>query len=263
MPYHTSQLQLIDQLETLSASAWPAAEVASLAGWRLRFAEGVTRRANSVWPNHAEPGPDLETKLRQAEAFYAARRAPARFQISPAAQPADLDAQLAQRGYQPVAATAVQIAPVSDILQRTRPLRAYPHFEVEVSEEYAEEWFTFYAAVEHAGDAQLDVRRAILQRIAQPTAFAGLQIGGETAAVGLGVLEAGWLGIFCMATNPGFRRQGAASAILRTLAIWAQLYDARQAYLQVMDENSAAKALYHRVGFKTLYSYHYREKRSG
>jgi ribosomal protein S18 acetylase RimI-like enzyme len=38
------------------------------------------------------------------------------------------------------------------------------------------------------------------------------------------------------------------------------LYDARRAYLQVMDQNAAAQALYARVGFETLYHYHYREK---
>jgi N-acetylglutamate synthase len=74
------------------------------------------------------------------------------------------------------------------------------------------------------------------------------------------VVEQGWLGIFCMGTLPAFRRQGAANAILRTLAIWAQLYDAQNAYLQVMDENRPAQALYGRVGFTTLYHYYYREK---
>jgi ribosomal protein S18 acetylase RimI-like enzyme len=87
-----------------------------------------------------------------------------------------------------------------------------------------------------------------------------LRIDGAPAALGLGVVEGDWLGIFCMTTDPGFRRRGAASAILRTLAIWAQLYDARRAYLQVMDQNTAAQALYARVGFETLYHYHYREK---
>ncbi len=75
------------------------------------------------------------------------------------------------------------------------------------------------------------------------------------------MVEAGWLGIFCMGTAPHFRRRGAARAILRTLAIWGQLYGAQQVYLQVMDHNVAARLLYARVGFATLYHYHYREQR--
>ena len=49
--------------------------------------------------------------------------------------------------------------------------------------------------------------------------------------------------------------------ILRTLAIWGQLYDAQQAYLQVMQNNPAAQQLYAKAGFATAYHYHYREKR--
>jgi GNAT superfamily N-acetyltransferase len=63
-----------------------------------------------------------------------------------------------------------------------------------------------------------------------------------------------------MATLPVYRRQGAAGAILRTLGIWGQLYDAQHAYLQVMQKNPGAQQLYAQAGFSTAYHYHYREK---
>lgn len=103
-------------------------------------------------------------------------------------------------------------------------------------------------------------RRAILQRITVATGFAALSIQAEPVAVGLGVVEAGWLGIFCMGTAPAFRRRGAARAILRTFTLWAQLYGADHAYLQVMESNTAALPLYASLGFETLYHYHYREQ---
>lgn len=53
------------QLETLAANAWPAAEVQRLGGWRLRFHHGVTRRANSVWPNLTPSEHALEEQLMQ------------------------------------------------------------------------------------------------------------------------------------------------------------------------------------------------------
>ena len=90
--------------------------------------------------------------------------------------------------------------------------------------------------------------------------FVTLYAAGIPAAVGMGVIEAGWLGIFSMATLPAFRRRGAARAILRTLAVWAQLYDAQYAYLQVMAHNTVAQALYAGAGFVTAYGYHYRVK---
>lgn len=255
-----ASLPLIRTLETLAANAWPPAEAEALDGWRLRFTGGVTRRANSVWPNGSLAAPDVEPLLAEVESFYAARRQPARFQLSPAAEPADLDQQLAARGYHSVARTAVQVAELAAILRQTLPLRLRPEFEVEVSEEFDEEWFSLYLAIEHNNDPQADIRQSILQRIASPAGYTVLRVEGEPAAVGLGVVEGRWVGIFCMATVPHFRRRGAASAVLRTLAIWAQLYEADHAYLQVMDENRPAQMLYTRAGFETLYHYHYREK---
>jgi ribosomal protein S18 acetylase RimI-like enzyme len=255
-----TRIALIQTVERLAANAWPAAEATELDGWQLRFTEGVTRRANSVNVNLSVGEAALADKVAAVETFYQERGLPIRYQISPAAQPAGLDENLAGRGYQAVAHTAVQIAELGQILRQTVPLRTYPSFEVEVSESFDDEWFALYAAIEHAADPQVLVRRAIFQRIAQPTAYTTLRIDGAPVAVGLGVLEEQWVGIFCLATLSEFRRRGAGGAILRTLAIWAQLYDAQAAYLQVMLDNQSAQSLYTRTGFTTLYHYHYREK---
>jgi N-acetylglutamate synthase len=247
-------------LETLAANAWPAHQHEWLDGWQLRFSEGVTRRANSVWPNATMNAEGLDEKLAHVEAFYAHHHLPARYQISPAAQPIDLDTVLAERGYHSVARTAVQTVALPTILTRTPGLRTQPDFAVELAEEFDEVWFAAFCEFENIAGHHAIVLRAILESIRPLNGYALLRIDGAPAALALGVVEGDWLGIFCMATDPAFRRRGAASAILRTLAIWAQLYDARWAYLQVMDENVPARALYARVGFETLYHYHYREK---
>ena len=111
---------------------------------------------------------------------------------------------------------------------------------------------------EEAPLAQAAVRRAILRRIKLPCGFVTLHRDGAPIAVVLGVVEAGWLGIFSMATSPAWRRRGAARTILRTLATWAQTHGAADAYLQVMQHNKPAQALYARAGFQTAYAYHYR-----
>ena len=247
-------------IETLAANAWPAAEVEMCGGWRLRSTQGVTRRANSVWPNVDDGALSLDARLAQVEAFYAARRLPAIYQICDAMQPAQLDAVLATRGYTLEAPTFVQVAALATLLERLPSLRHYPTFEVEVSEEFDPQWFELYCAAETVSSGAAPVRRAILERISPLHGFVTLYADGAPAAVGMGVVEAGWLGIFSMATLPAYRRQGAARAILRTLAVWAQLYDAQRAYLQVMAHNIAAQALYASAGFVTAYRYHYRVK---
>lgn len=249
-------------IETLAANAWPPEQSVALDGWQLRSAGGVTRRANSVWPNRHTGGVSLGEKLDAVEHHYAALGQPSIFQICDAARPAGLDATLAARGYGANSHTFVQTAPVRTLLQNLPPLRLYPHFAIEVSEEFDPDWFALYCASEEVSGHAAAMRSSILQRIAPPHGFALLRIGGEPAAVGLGVVEAGWLGVYCMATLPIHRRQRGASAVLRTLAIWSQLYDAQMAYLQVMQHNTSAQQLYARAGFATAYHYHYREKRT-
>jgi GNAT superfamily N-acetyltransferase len=79
-------------------------------------------------------------------------------------------------------------------------------------------------------------------------------------SIGFAVAEQGWTGIFGMGTRPEARRQGAATAVLRTLAQWAVDHDAPRLYLQVEEDNTAARALYTRAGFVDTYRYHYRTK---
>jgi ribosomal protein S18 acetylase RimI-like enzyme len=254
-------LEDILHIETIAANAWPPEQSVELDGWRLRSAGGVTRRANSVWPNAAGGRASLEEKLSAVERHYAALGQSSIFQICDAAQPPDLDAALAARGYDANSHTFVQAAPIRDLLQNLPPLRLFPQFEIEVSEEFYDEWFALYCESEGVSGHAAAMRGGILRRIDPPHGFALLRCGGEPAAVGLGVVEDGWLGIYCMATLPAYRRMGAASALLRTLAIWAQLYDAHHAYLQVMQNNPHAQKLYAKAGFATAYHYHYREKR--
>ncbi|NJN44821.1 MAG: GNAT family N-acetyltransferase [Anaerolineae bacterium] len=63
-----------------------------------------------------------------------------------------------------------------------------------------------------------------------------------------------------MSTDIDFRRRGLATAVLQGLAKWGKEVGASNMYLQVMENNPGAKALYKKLGFETLYHYHYREQ---
>src|SRR4051794_3530498 len=92
-------VESVREIETMAFAAWPGLEVAKFDGWLARFAGGITRRANSVWPNGQLACDRMDSVLAEVEKFYAQRKLPARFQICPAAQPADLDEILLERGY--------------------------------------------------------------------------------------------------------------------------------------------------------------------
>lgn len=274
-------------LETIALHAWPAAELVELDGWRLRHASGVTRRANSVWPNATAGRLALAEKIAAAEAFYANRGQPAIFQISPAAQPPELDAILAEQGYAFHAPTRVQTAALTEIIRRggaemqrhaeeeqtEQAGQASAHLSASASPRQAfaatlasafdAAWFELYCIGEEAPPAQAAVRQAILQRIDRPCAYATVHRDGAAIAVALGVVEGAWLGVFNVVTLPAYRRQGAARALLAALAAWAQDQGATHAYLQVMERNTPAQALYAGLGFTTAYGYHYRVREVG
>lgn len=242
------------ELEGLAFRAWPAAEVLERGGWRLRFTSGVTRRANSVWPGPpAGTGADLDTRVDEALAFYAARGCPPRFQVSPWAEPAGLDEALAARGFEREAPVSVQVAdtervalpePGGDLAART-------------TEAPSEEWLAL-AVGRSRFAAVAPVFGGILERLGDRAGYAWVRLDGAPVGVGLGVVEGGWCGVFHLLTVPEARRRGAARAVLAALAGWARTRGARRLYLQVERANAAALALHRGAGFREAYGYHYR-----
>jgi ribosomal protein S18 acetylase RimI-like enzyme len=234
-----------DRLERLMDQAWPALETVAIGGWQARFADGVTRRANSVLPN-VQP-PDVDATITAVERAYANRGLPATFQMTPAARPSDLDSRLADRGYRVDGPTHVLVADAETI-----PVRSAT--EVSVTNEPGDAWMDLWWLVDGRGDsAARAVARAILT--AAPALYASIADEQGVAAVGRIALLDGWAGIYCMAVRPDARRRGLGAAILRALAGAA---GGRRLWLQVLADNAAACALYASVGFTPAFAHHYR-----
>lgn len=247
--------ELTCHLEELSANAWPAAITQLVDGWQIRFNWQVTHRANSVWPLKMGQQLSLTEKLTLVEAFYHRRQTVACYKICSIPPLHQLDETLAQRGYFIEAATSVQTALIDRVLAQTGHLS---DDRLHLSEGFEPAWYTAYCQIEPFEPAAAEIRQGILQRIGPQCGYARLEMAGHSIAVGLGVVERGWLGISCLATRPAFRRQGAAKTILSALMQWGQSHQATRMYLQVTDTNQAGRALYARLGFEPLYHYHYR-----
>jgi N-acetylglutamate synthase len=242
----------IAEIEHAAANALPSSVTKTLEGWRLRYAYGVTRRANSVLAEHHAG--NLEKKLNAVETFYKSYDAPSRFQLCPASQPENLAIMLENQGYQKVPGAIVQtLAP-----QTVKP--TVDVTTVQLLSKPSQAWFSVYRSVEKANPEKEKVRTWMLEHIGPRAAFALVYLDRQPAAVGLGVFENGYLGIFNMATLEAFRGRGAASAILMSLTNWGQQQGAHTCYLQVVTENIKAQKLYFNLGFKSLYEYHYFEK---
>jgi GNAT superfamily N-acetyltransferase len=239
-------------LQERAARAQPAEHVEQIGEWWLRRSTTSSWWMATVLPHgDAAPG-ELGRRIALAERFYATFEMPTRFQICPGACPEGLDATLAARGYRRDGAMSLQTSPVDAV--RTSPP---PNLCLRLTEAPTPEWFDVWYAV-HGNGSDLRTERAMLDRVAQPSAYAIASDADRVVAVGRAVADAGWVGVFGMATLPAARGSGAGRGILTAAADWASTQAASGIYLQVERANAAALRLYARAGFAEAAAYHYR-----
>jgi GNAT superfamily N-acetyltransferase len=249
----------IRELDALAARATAASLDVPLDGWVLRATADLPfRRSNTVAPNGEVA--DLDAAIAAVERFYGERDLPVRFQLSPAALPPGLDGVLAARGYEVEAPVVIALAETTTVIARTEDRAG----DARVASGIDEAWVEQYARIHGEDDVWRDRIRGyghMLGGLGLDTA-AAVTGPDPSAPVGLGfaVADSGWVGIFGMGTRPEARRRGAATAVLHGLAAWAAEHGAARLYLQVEDENTAARALYARAGFTDAYGYHYRTR---
>ncbi|MFC9973105.1 GNAT family N-acetyltransferase [Spirillospora sp. NPDC127200] len=245
---------MVRELQERAARALPVEYSERVGGWWLHHAPDCSWWVGTAQP-HADAGPrDLARRVTAVEEFYGTRDASPCFQISPGACPPELDALLAERGYAREGMMSLQTASIPEVLARTRA----GTLRVRLADRLTPAWYEVWHAVHghYGGDARAE--RAMLERAAQPVAYASALIGDDVVAAGRAVVDTGWAGLFSVATLPHARGKGAASNILAALAEWASLHDIERMYLQVEPDNIPAVRLYAQSGFEEVCAYHYR-----
>lgn len=233
---------VVRQVERRAIAAWPAAVAEEHDGWLLRHTPGIRRRRSNSAVPPAGPGASVES----VAAFYRERDRPVLIQLGPT----ELDASLAAQGYRVEAPTLVLTAFTEDVVAAT------PDSPADLRES-PDGWLGVFEELDEHADSAL-VGERVISRIAPPVAFVSVPRDGRPAGMGLFAADAGWAGVFAMATRPDLRRRGVAAAVLGAGARWAARNGAHRMYLQVEEENAAARALYDRVGFTWSHGYHYR-----
>lgn len=241
-------------LEQRLFRAWPALETEHYHGWLLRFAGGYTRRANSVNPiAYFGDEDNLNDHIDHCEAEYRKRDLPVVFRMTDITQPPVLEDLLALRGYEQKAATLVQAADLAPFSGSIPP-------NAIIDPALTDAWLNHFLRLNPALEENAVIMRQMMARIEPECAFIRLLQGNEVVAVGLGVRDEGYMGLFDVVTNPDHRRQGHGRALVESLLAWGVDGGAHTAYLQVVQENTPAQRLYARLGFQTTYEYWYRVK---
>jgi GNAT superfamily N-acetyltransferase len=244
----TIDLAAVRRLEELAFRGWPALQTQDRAGWRLRFAGGYTKRANSI----NALGPDAETDpstLQSLEAAYRARNQAPVWRLSPLA-PAAIDGILAARGYRTIEHSLLQLCPLH------AGFAAAP--EVRIHAEPTPAWIEAFCTHSPVRPEHRDVMRRMLEAIAAPAGFAFVEAESRPLAMAIGAVQGDHMGLFDVLVMPEARRRGLARKITESLYAWAWGHGARFAYLQVVATNQAAMPLYAAQGFRTVYGYEYR-----
>ncbi|MBN1991526.1 MAG: GNAT family N-acetyltransferase [Anaerolineae bacterium] len=244
---------MIHTIEEYSLNAWPCLQQILYDGWILRFANGYTKRANSVNPIYSG-AQDVDQKIQRCRQIYLAQNLPSIFRITPLADPPNLDNLLAELGFSKQSVTSVQ----------TLDLTACPTVETTAFQfwpEFSPEWGQIFSGLNGHLEQQRVKHQAILRQIVPEKCFAVLANQGQIIACGLGVLEADHLGLFDILTAPGERRKGWGRELMLNILHWGKKKGAKKAYLGVEMANEPALNFYQKLGFAEVYRYWYRIKK--
>jgi N-acetylglutamate synthase len=242
------------RIEETCFNAFPSLKQVLLRDWLLRFAGGLSRRANSANPLRPR-GLGITAALTAAEWLYPAHGQPAIFRIPSIADQA-LDRALEARGYTSEGETVVLYGAMEGLAAATDA-------EVRLLAEPSPEWLASMAELQRYSPRQADTYRRIVGGIAIPTRFALAAVDGVPAALAYGAVHDGLLCYESVITDPRWRRQGQARRVIATLAVWARDSGAGGICLQVEAGNAPARALYAGFGLREIYRYHYRRARQG
>lgn len=244
---------MVRRFEEISNNAWPALQTMQYDGWILRFANGVTKRSNSVnllYPSFIDP----DEKISFCETLYALQNITPCFKITASTEPADMDQRLASRGYFIHSLISFQTMDITLI-------PAEPISEISIEIDLNPRWIDDFIRMNDFEPGRKSTYLNIMKQLQLPKCLISLARDHKTIGVGLGVMESNFIGLFDIVVDIAYRNTGLGYLIVENILRWGRKHGADIAYLQVLSDNSPAIRLYEKMGFKEAYQYWYRMKK--
>ncbi len=243
----------VEELEALAGRGWPGLEQASLGEWLLRAGRGDSGRANSAMTT-GSPGLPIDDAMASVCAFYTERGLRPRVQTlgalpggGPLRHPLpDLARYLRDHQWvaeKPASMHTLVLASAAEAVDAARSRGG--ELLLSQADGPDEGWFGI--------ETMTPERRA--EMLAAPARYVTLRREGEPVAVGRLAMIDDWAGLFNLRVSPGARGQGIGRRLLGEMLAQAVIDGASFAFLQVMDNNQVARALYDDLGFMPHHSY--------
>ena len=236
-----SATELAREIEAAVYRSWKSRVCVEYDGWQLRYADGFSRRGNSVYPSGSSSLP-YDEKLEWCRRWYSERDLDLVVRQTIASE-SGLDDVLADAGFSLEGKTHVM----------TTDLGGYER-HLPAADAATPGWWAATAGLWGFDLTREDGWAAIINRIDLPAAFVVV----DDKAAGLAIVDGRWLGLFEIIVAPEERRSGLGRAVTESLLAWGEAEGAKQAYLQVVAENTTAIEFYRQIGFEQAYSYWYR-----
>lgn len=241
-------------IEELSLNHWQPLSTLLYDGWVLRFADGYTKRANSISPILYSTG-DLNHKIEQCEKMYAAHHLPTIYKITPFVHPAHLDDALEHKGYS-------LRDPTSVLTLNLNQLSEPEVTSVNISEDNVSSWLENYRRLNNVKGQDKNVMERMLSNIKTKKGLISFYYEDQIIACGLGVIEREYIGLYDIVTDQNYRNRGIGEQMILNLLKWGKENGARHSYLAVVSSNGPARRLYSKIGYSEVYTYWYRVKNS-
>lgn len=226
-------------LAEVMEATWPPARHWRLGPFTLRDGAGGGKRVSAASADGPFTVDDLDAAVAAMPESLALIR------------PGDdaLDTALETRGWRVVDPVVAYAAPVAALTAALAPLTAFPHWPpLEIARSL---W-----AEGGIGPARI----AVMDRVAGPrTAILGRN-DDRPAGVAFVACHGSEAMLHALEVRATQRRQGLGANLLHAAANWAATQGATRLSLVVTRQNTAARALYARLGMQVVGQYHYRMK---
>lgn len=242
-------MQDAGNLAALIDATWPCARAFAMGPFLLRDGQGGGKRVSAA-SLAAQTWDD--TDIMRAEVAMRDMGQPPLFAIWPdMAGHLALDAALAQRGYEIVDPCVVYHGQIDAILETHRDMtKTYPH------------WPPLAIGLDLWQQAGIGPARVAVMGRAQGAKTAVLaRRGDDTAGICFVAMAQDWAMLHALEVAAQHRRQGCAQNLIARAAHWARAAGAVHLGLVVTQANSAARALYEKLGMAQIGRYHYRQIR--
>ncbi len=128
--------KLIRTIAEISLNAWLSLQQILYDGWILRFANGHTKRANSVNPVY-RGAENVQGKIKRCREVYSSKNLTTIFRITPLAHPENLDKILEASGFEKKDVSFVQVKDLEVFQpQPTSTIRFWTEFSQEWLENF-------------------------------------------------------------------------------------------------------------------------------